>query len=154
MSKRIESNISIPVKSIPLGSSINVEHISSLGKDAKEIRDTLRCLYSKKVRLQLNGLVFNLEEGLAVYRTVLELLSYIIERQSINVKAGIDAARKNGKQIGRKKISLEDLPEVFINSYDSYKQGNITKVDFSKMCSCSRPALDRWIRCYEQEIKK
>lgn len=149
MSKRVESNISISVKSVPLGSAINIKDVSSLGKDVKEIRDTLRCLYSKKVKLHLNDLVFNLEEGLAVYITVLELLSYIIERQSTNVKAGIDTARKNGKQIGRKKISLEDLPEVFINSYDSYKQGNITKVDFSKMCSCSRPTLDRWIKCYE-----
>ena len=154
MSKRIESNIGIPIKSVPLGSSITISDVSFLGKDVKEMRDTLRCLYSKKVKLQLNDLVFNLEEGLAVYITVLELLSYIIERQSTNVKVGIDTARKNGKQIGRRKISLEDLPEVFTNSYDSYKQGNITKIDFSKICSCSRPTLDRWIRCYEQEIEK
>lgn len=152
MIKSEESSKIISVKNIPSGSYIIIDDAGCLGRDIKEVKDTLRCLYSKKIKLEFNKLVFDLEEGISSYKSVLELLSYLIEQQSVSVKAGIDTARKSGKQIGRRKIQLEDLPESFINSYDSYNKGNITKIEFSKLCSCSRPTLDRWIKCYEENI--
>ena len=140
----------ISVKNLPLGSYISIENPKQLGKDAKEIKETLRCLYSKQVKLEFNQLIFDTNEHIYSYKSVLQILSYLIDQKSVSVKAGIDTARKSGKQIGRRKIDLRDLPESFLNSYDSYKNGNITKIEFSKICSCSRPTLNRWIECYEE----
>ena len=85
------------------------------------------------------------------YFFLIDILSYIIERKAESVRIGIETARKKGKQIGRKKLSIEDLPQRFLNNYDAYKEGLITKVEFAEICSCSRPTLDTWIKCFESE---
>lgn len=153
MIKNKKSSEVISVKNLPLGSYVKIDNTECLGADIKEVKETLRCLYSKKIKLEFNKLIFDSEKHVSSYKSILEILSYLIEQQSLSVKAGIDTARKDGKQIGRRKIQLEDLPESFIENYDSYKKGNITKIEFSKLCSCSRPTLDRWIKCYEKNAE-
>lgn len=146
---KIKDRAVIDLRDIEVGSLVEIEHINSLGKDIKEIRNSIREIYSKKISLRINGNTFDFSCGVKGYLLVIDILSYIIEQQAHNVKVGIEMARKKGKQIGRRKLSVEDLPEAFLLNYGSYKEGLITKVEFAEMCLCSRPTLNSWIKCFE-----
>ena len=148
---KIKDKAIIELKNLKVGSLIEIEHLDSLGKDIKEIRNLLRGMYSKKISLKVDENVFDFNCGFKGYVLIIDILSYIIEQHANGVKVGIEMARKKGKQIGRRKLSVEDLPEKFLASYESYKKGLITKIEFAEMCSCSRPTLNSWIKCFESE---
>lgn len=65
------------------------------------------------------------------------------------VKSGVANAKANGKQIGRRYLTIDDVPQKVKNKYPLWVEGSITKVDFAKMCGISRPTLDRYIRIIE-----
>ncbi len=74
-----------------------------------------------------------------------------IERNMIRerVKSGIANARSKGKQIGRKRTSLDDIPAKVKKVYDLYSRGEISKGDYAKQCSISRPTLDKYLGLIE-----
>lgn len=148
---KVENKEPIDLRRIKAGSLVEIRCLENLGRDSKEIRNILRGIYSKKIVLKLNGSIFDFSCGVKEYFFLIDILSYIIERKAESVRIGIETARKKGKQIGRKKLSIEDLPQRFLNNYDAYKEGLITKVEFAEICSCSRPTLDTWIKCFESE---
>ena len=148
---KVKNKEPIDLRCVRAGSLVEIKYLENLGRDIKEVRNILRGIYSKKIVLKINDSIFDFNYGVKDYFFLIDILSHIIERQAENVRIGIETARKKGKQIGRKKLSAEDLPQSFLNNYEAYKEGLITKVEFAEMCSCSRPTLNTWIKCFESE---
>lgn len=65
------------------------------------------------------------------------------------VKSRVANAKSNGKQIGRRYLTIDDVPQKVKNKYPLWVEGFITKVDFAKMCDISRPTLDRYLKLIE-----
>lgn len=139
----------INISSIEAGSHVTLDSISVLGEDIKTMYSNLRNLYSKRIIVEVEDRVLDFKENLNLYLGLIDFFSYVIEARSINIRKGIDKAKKEGKQIGKEKLKANRLSSVFLENYNSYKAGNLTKVEYARLCSCSRPTLDRWIKCYE-----
>lgn len=74
-----------------------------------------------------------------------------LERNIISqrVKSGMENARAKGKVIGRHKTAKDDLPKIFIKNYDKYKNGQITKMDLSRLSEISYPTVYKYINIME-----
>ena len=70
-----------------------------------------------------------------------------LERNIISqrVKSGMANARAKGVSIGRKKLTVENLPQKFLNYLPLYTSGSINKAELSRLCECSYPTILKYI---------
>ena len=66
------------------------------------------------------------------------------------IKAGLDRAKIEGKQIGRKLTTVEVIPKEFFNFYDKIKNKEITIAAAARELNISRPTVYKYIRLIEQ----
>ena len=99
------------------------------------------------------------------YSTVYKTYSYVdykngkkvmgvfseLERNMISqrVKSGLQNAKAKGKQLGRPSTSTDDIPNVFYKHYPKYKNGEINKAEFARLCSLSYPTIFKYIGIVE-----
>lgn len=69
----------------------------------------------------------------------------IVER----IKSGIVNARAKGRIGGRPKTTADDIPELFYKYYPQYKNGNINKSEFSRLCKLSYPTIYKYLKIVE-----
>ena len=62
----------------------------------------------------------------------------------------MENAKAKGKSIGRPSTTTEDIPNIFYRHYPKYKQGEINKKEFSRLCSCSYPTIYKYLRIVEE----
>lgn len=74
-----------------------------------------------------------------------------LERNIISqrVKSGMENAKAKGKAIGRHKTTKDNLPKIFIKNYEKYKNGQITKMDLSRLSEISYPTVYKYINIME-----
>jgi hypothetical protein len=129
---------------------IYLDSLNILGKTAYEIEKRIREIYE-------NGTIIKNKYGIydfkgkdeSYYHFVTEILKHISKEKTDCIKAGMEEARKTGKQIGRNKLSINNIPKDFFDNLSQYENGNITKSKFAELCSCSRPTLNNWLKCYK-----
>lgn len=70
-----------------------------------------------------------------------------LERNIISqrVKSGMANARAKGISIGRNKLTLETLPEIFLKYYPLFTSGNLNKAELALLCKCSYPTILKYI---------
>jgi DNA invertase Pin-like site-specific DNA recombinase len=67
----------------------------------------------------------------------------LLERQ----REGIAIAKKEGKYMGRKEVSIKD----FDKHYERYMKREVNKVQLAKELEITRPTLDKMIKEYENK---
>ena len=74
-----------------------------------------------------------------------------LERNMISqrVKSGLQNAKAKGKQLGRPSTSTDNIPNVFYKHYPKYKNGEINKAEFARLCSLSYPTIFKYIAIVE-----
>ena len=82
-----------------------------------------------KAFLQMAGVFAELERGMICYR----------------VKSGMANAKAKGVRLGRPALTIDDIPPKVKSYFSKYKDGEITKTEFAKLCDISRPTLDKYI---------
>ena len=66
------------------------------------------------------------------------------------IKAGINKAKAEGKQPGRKSTTIKDIPENFLKLYDKIKNKEITIMGASRELGLSRPTIYKYINLLEK----
>ena len=61
------------------------------------------------------------------------------------VRSGMANAKAKGKQIGRPRITLEDVPASFIRHYPAYKKGQLNVSELARVCELSRTTIYKYI---------
>lgn len=132
------------------GDSLYIDSINCLGNSVYDISEILNILHHKEVYLSVSSEIqFDFINNKEVLKNVIYLLNEICELQKYRVRESIKKAREEGKSLGRKKLRTEDLPIVFFENLKDFNDKKLTKVDFAKKCNCSRPTLDKWLKCVE-----
>ena len=67
------------------------------------------------------------------------------------VKSGMANAKANGKKIGRPKTTSDDIPAIFYKHYPKYKNGEINKKEFSRLCELSYPTIYKYLDIVENK---
>ncbi|WP_366936708.1 recombinase family protein [uncultured Clostridium sp.] len=74
-----------------------------------------------------------------------------LERNMISerVKSGMRNAQAKGKQIRRPATDSGSIPAIFYKHYPKYKNGEINKKEFSRLCNFSYPTIYKYLKLIE-----
>jgi DNA invertase Pin-like site-specific DNA recombinase len=131
------------------GDTVIVESISRMGRNTKQLLDTIDQLTAKGV--QFISQKEQLDTNTAMGRFVLTIFSAIaeMEREYINQRQreGIDIAMAEGRFNGRPKKSLDQFEEV----YNAWRSKKITASKASRQLEVARSTFYRRAKEYEGE---
>ena len=77
-----------------------------------------------------------------------------LERNIISerVRSGLVNAKAKGKTLGRKPTTADDISPLFYKYYPKYKNNEINKAEFSRICNISYPTIFKYINIVENKI--
>lgn len=109
------------------GDQIIATEVSRITRSTKQLCDILDLVQDKKLKLVLGGFIVDCTKGELDPMTegMLKMMGVFAEMErnmiSQRVKSGMQNAKAKGKKIGRKKITKDDIPPIFVKHYDKYK---------------------------------
>lgn len=65
------------------------------------------------------------------------------------VRSGMANAKAKGKQIGRPRLAIGDLPANFLRHYPAYKKGQLNVSELARICELSRTTTYKYISIIE-----
>lgn len=148
------------ISELKQGDLLIIHSIDRLGRDYEEIIEQWRVI-TKEVKADimvqdmplLNTQVSKNLEGTFVADLVLQILSYVAEKERENIRRrqmeGIEIAKREGKYKGRAKKEVDR--ELFGNLLSQYVDGKLNKAQFAEMLNVSRPTLNRILKEYEED---
>lgn len=141
------------------GDTLVIHSIDRLGRNYEEIKEQWRKI-TKEVKANIivrDMPLLNTEQtkdltGTLIADIVLELLSYVAQRERENIRKrqaeGIAIAKAQGKYKGGKPKGIDE--RLLAENIVKYRRGEITKSQFSSIMGISRPTLNRILKECEE----
>ena len=140
---------------VKTGDTIVSTEVSRITRSTKQLCDIIELAKDKHIKLVLGNFVVDCSRELdPMTEGMLKMMGVFseLERNIISqrVKSGMDNAKAKGKAIGRPTTTADDIPTVFYKHYPKYKNGEITKKDFSRLCSLSYPTIYKYLEIVDK----
>lgn len=140
------------------GDTLIIQDTDRLGRNRRMVRDELRDFKGKGVRLRILNIpttLMDLKDNDWVMDMVnnilIEVYTSIDEQDNIKRSErtieGLEAARKKGKTLGRRKIRVNS--DRFRELYYEWKKGKFTGVEVQRLLGLSSPTFYRRVAEYE-----
>ncbi len=128
------------------GDTIISTEVSRITRSTKQLCDIIELAKNKRIKLVLGNFVVDCSKELdPMTEGMLKMMGVFseLERNIISqrVKSGMKNAKAKGKTIGRPVTTAEDIPNIFYKHYPKYKNGEINKKEFSRLCNLSYPTI-------------
>lgn len=148
------------ISELKQGDLLVIHSIDRLGRDYEEIIEQWRVI-TKEIKADimvqdmplLNTQISKNLEGTFIADLVLQILSYVAEKERENIRRrqreGIEIAKREGKYKGRAKKEVDR--ELFDDLLSQYVDGKLNKAQFAEMLNVSRPTLNRILKEYEED---
>ena len=138
------------------GDTVIVLEVPRLARSTQQLCEIIDKVQEKRLRLVIVGsITLDCREGRAdpMSEAFLQMagvfsqleLAMIRER----VRSGMANAKAKGKQIGRPRFTVEDIPANFIRHYHTYKKGQLNVSELARVCDMSRTTAYRYISFME-----
>lgn len=143
------------LETVHIGDTIACTEASRITRSIKQLLEILEYAKEKKVKLVMGTFIVDFTKDTPDPMTLatVQLMGVFseLERNIISerVKSGMENARAKGKQIGRKIVTVEDIPEKFKKYYILYKEKRITKEMLSSFCGISYPTCIKYCKMLE-----
>lgn len=137
------------------GDTIIATEVSRITRSTKQLCEIIELAKDKHIKLVLGTFVVDCSKELdPMTEGMLKMMGVFseLERNIISqrVKSGMDNAKSKGKTIGRPATTADDIPNVFYKHYPKYKNGEINKMEFSRLCSLSYPTIYKYLNIVEK----
>lgn len=139
---------------IKIGDTLIVTEVSRITRSTKQLCEIIELAKAKKIKLVLGNFVVDCSKELdPMTEGMLKMMGVFseLERNIISqrVKSGMQNAKIKGKKIGRPQVTAENIPNIFYKHYPKYKNGEINKKEFSRLCSISYPTVYKYLKIVE-----
>ena len=136
------------------GDTLVIKSLDRLSRNKSDIKNELQHFKDNNIRLKVIDLpttMMNLPQGQEwvfdmVNNILIEVLGTIAEQERLTIRTrqreGIDAARKNGKHLGRPKAVK---PDNWNEVYSDWKEKKITARQAMKLLGVSKSLFYRWV---------
>ncbi len=136
------------------GDTIIATEVSRITRSTKQLCEIIELAKDKHIKLVLGTFIVDCSKELdPMTEGMLKMMGVFseLERNIISqrVKSGMDNAKSKGKTIGRPATTADDIPNVFYKHYPKYKNGEINKMEFSRLCSLSYPTIYKYLSIVE-----
>ena len=134
--------------------TIVATEVSRITRSTKQLCEIIELAKNKHIKLILGNFVVDCSKELdPMTEGMLKMMGVFseIERNitSQRVKSGMENAKTKGKQIGRPIVTADDIPGIFYKHYPKYKNGEINKKEFSRLCDLSYPTIYKYLHIVE-----
>lgn len=139
---------------IKIGDTLIATEVSRITRSTKQLCEIIELAKAKKIKLVLGNFVVDCSKELdPMTEGMLKMMGVFseLERNIISqrVKSGMQNAKIKGKKIGRPQVTAENIPNIFYKHYPKYKNGEINKKEFSRLCSISYPTVYKYLKIVE-----
>lgn len=137
------------------GDTIIATEVSRITRSTKQLCEIIELAKEKNLKLILGTFVLDCTKQLDVMTEgMLKMMGVFgeIERDLIRerVKSGMANSKAKGKIIGRPPTNADNIPTVFYKHYPKYKNGEINKKEFSRLCNLSYPTIYKYLKLIEK----
>lgn len=138
------------------GDTIIATEVSRITRSTKQLCEILEIAKNRKLKMIFGMTIIDCTKELdPMTEGMLKMMGVFSEIESNMIKArvrsGLANARAKGKVIGRPAKGIDDIPNNVKEKYELFLNGAISKTEYAKMCSISRPTLDKYIRIIKGE---
>ena len=133
------------------GDTVIATEVSRITRSTKQLCEIIEIALEKKLCLIFGTFKVNCSTELdPMTEGMIKMMGVFseLERNMISqrVKNGIAHARSNGKQIGRKPTSKDDIPQAFYKHYPMYIAGKVNKKEYARLCGLSYPTIYKYLK--------
>ncbi len=142
---------------VNFGDTIISTEVSRITRSTKQLCEIIEFAKNKHIKLVLGNFIVDCTKELdPMTEGMLKMMGVFseLERNIISqrVKSGMENAKAKGKTIGRPHTTAEDIPNVFYRHYPKYKNGEINKKEFARLCDVSYPTIYKYLRLVDSKI--
>jgi DNA invertase Pin-like site-specific DNA recombinase len=136
---------------IPRDTIITLE-VPRLARSTQQLCEIIERVREKRLRLIIVGsITLDCREGRADPMSeaflqmagVFSQLELAMTRE--RVRSGMANAKAKGKQIGRPRLTPEDIPANFLRHYPAYKKGELNVSELARVCDLSRTTTYKYL---------
>ena len=154
--KTNRSQLNNLLNAVKSGDTIISTEVSRITRSTKQLCEIIEFAKDMHIKLVLGTFVVDCTKELdPMTEGMLKMMGVFseLERNMISqrVKSGMRNAKAKGSKIGRPTTTADDIPNVFYKHYPKYKNGEINKVEFAKICSLSYPTIFKYLRIVEAQ---
>ena len=155
-SDRVELNRLL--QTIKAGDVIVSTEVSRITRSTKQLCEIIELAKNKHIKLILGRFVVDCSKELdPMTEGMLKMMGAFAELErniiSERVKSGMKNARAKGKAIGRPTTTEDNIPQSFFRHYPKFKNGDINKAEFSRICKLSYPTIFKYIAIVEGKVE-
>ena len=137
------------------GDTIIALEVSRITRSTQQLCEIINLAKEKQLKLIMGTFVVDCTEPLdPMTEGMLKMMGVFaeIERNMISqrVKSGMANAAATRKVIGRPTTTADDIPSAFYKHYPKYKNGEINKKEFSRLCELSYPTVYKYLSIVER----
>ena len=141
------------LNTVQTGDTIVTTEISRLTRSTKQLCDLIDLIKEKHLKLIIkDSLTIDCtsNDSIDAMTNAFLLLAGVfaeLERNMIvdRVRSGMANARAKGVKLGRPALTADKIPAKVVALFDRYREKQISKTEYAKLCNISRPTLDKYI---------
>ena len=139
------------------GDTVACTEASRITRSIKQLLEILEFAKKKHIKLILGSFVVDFTNDVdPMTLAVVQLMGVFseLERNIISerVKSGMENAKAKGKQIGRKVVTVNDIPELFKKYYSLYREKRITKEMLAEFSKVSYPTCLKYCKMLDNKM--
>lgn len=145
------------LKIVNKNDTIVATEVSRITRSTRQLLDIMQLAEERNLRLELGSMVFDCTDGSNTdsgTKAMIQMMGVFaeLERNMISerVKSGMANAKLKGREIGRPKTTINDIPNNVKKIYKLYKNNQINKSEFARICEISRTTLYKYIKILEE----
>ncbi len=136
------------------GDTIIATEVSRITRSTKQLCEIIEFAKAQHIKLIMGTFVVDCSRELdPMTEGMLKMMGVFSEMErniiSQRVKSGMDNAKAKGKSIGRPAVTADNIPGIFYKHYRKYKNGEINKKEFSRLCDLSYPTIYKYLSIVE-----
>lgn len=135
------------------GDTIITTEISRITRSTKQLCDIIELVKTKHLKLIIKDSITidctSTDSIDPMSNAFLQIAAVFaeLERNMIvdRVRSGMSNARAKGVKLGRPALTADKIPAKVIALFERYRDKQISKTEYAKICDISRPTLDKYI---------
>ncbi|MBR6622888.1 MAG: recombinase family protein [Ruminococcus sp.] len=141
------------LNTVQTGDTIVTTEISRITRSTKQLCDIIELVKQKHLKLIIkDSITINCTNSDSIDPMTTAFLQIAgvfseLERNMIvdRVRSGMSNARAKGVRLGRPALTVDKIPAKVVALFDRYRNNQLTKTEYAKLCDISRPTLDKYI---------
>lgn len=144
--------------------TIYCTEVSRLSRSMKQLIDLIEFIEQNNIKLVCGGFVLDCriiddKTGKidAMSEAMLKMMGIFAElerKMTVDrINSGLENAKANGVQLGRKETTIEDIPRTFLKHYDKLKTGEFNISEMARICELSRNSVYKYKKILESQEK-